>query len=295
MSGSRTRGESSASRGERFAAVPVRLHEMLRRGELTTLEFAAVCYLVGAADYETREYVCTYRSLADEIRYTSKDDRTLRRAMQRLRALGLVAFETSQGQRDPFVVRVTGADRRRTKEADSVPDFGGTSARPRRDLGKSHPLYAEVDEDAPESAPTFEGLVRPLPEPDPEASRGAAAEVGAEVRHPLEVDGDLDVHPDPDPAPRERRSRGRLDDLPLDVQDALEGLVEEITDGSVDDGTLRSYVAKFYDLPAEAFETAAEKLASARRRGDVIRSEAAWVSGLLSDIAADPRMYGIDW
>lgn len=206
MQASRTPRDRSASTGERFAAVPLRLGEMLRRGELTTLEFAAVCYLIGAADYESREYVCTFRSLADEIRYTPKDDRTLRRAMQRLRALGLIDFETSQGQRDPFVVRISAADRGRAKEADSMPDFGVTSARLRRDFGKSHPLYAEVVEEPPKSPPTFPDVSDRLPKPDPARPVEADAEVPAEVPHPLEVELDVDVDPpglpSEDPAPR---------------------------------------------------------------------------------------------
>lgn len=296
----RTETDRSAPSGEPFVRVPRRVNDALVDGDLSFAAFGVLVFVAGAANWRTRRLRTTLHELALALGWTRSRD-YLGDVLRELDAAGWITYDGRRGSK--FVeVTLTGALVGNVqKEAGS----DESSGRPRGDLGAASECIAASDPElqeaiptpAPTSIPNSSRPDSPLREPDSMTYSTGPIPTSMPNSSPrsqeVEVDVDVDLGPDSDA--REHGSRASLDALPLDVRDALEGLVEEIGDGSVDEGTVSSYVAKFGDLPARAFDVAVERLLAARRRGKSIRSEAAWVSGLLSDIAADPRMYGIDW
>ncbi|HEY8777918.1 MAG TPA: hypothetical protein VIM23_03140 [Gaiellaceae bacterium] len=99
-----------------FAQLPLRLHEAVRRGELTFHQFGLVAYLVGAADYRTGELATTVAALADAIQWGRSDD-TLRRDLQALKAAGWIDYSVQERQRRPYILKLVGALRDGTASA----------------------------------------------------------------------------------------------------------------------------------------------------------------------------------
>ena len=105
---------------DRFAAVPLRFFDALERDEINADAFLVGTYLVGRVDFETGKTARTLRALADGLRWSKSDD-TLRRTLARLRELGWIEYETTGGQRRPYVIVLKNLARRDTTVDDEDP------------------------------------------------------------------------------------------------------------------------------------------------------------------------------
>lgn len=105
----------SGDRQDLYAELPLRVLEALRRGDLTFDQFGLAAFFVTAADYRTHEYTGYREDIRRDARWEKSDD-TLLRAMVALRSDRWVEFESHQGKRTRYVVRLTGLLRRRDNE-----------------------------------------------------------------------------------------------------------------------------------------------------------------------------------
>ena len=98
------------SNTNRFGAVPLDFMWALERGDISADEFMVGAYLVCAADRETHEVIRTLRALAESIGWEKSLD-ALGRTLARLREKQWIAYDVKQGQRAPWVIRLTWLDR----------------------------------------------------------------------------------------------------------------------------------------------------------------------------------------
>jgi hypothetical protein len=104
-----------------YATLPYRVHDALRRGDLSFEQFGILAYLTGAADYRSHEVTVTVGSLADGLQWPHSDDK-LRRDLKAVKDGGWIDYEVRERQRRPYVIRVTGALRRTSSVATAAPD-----------------------------------------------------------------------------------------------------------------------------------------------------------------------------
>src|SRR5438105_4508006 len=97
MSGQQ-RAPVTGARMEPFWMAARRMRRLLEDGEVTATEFALLMY-VGVADGEREGVTMTLGHLAGLL---DCSPRTARRALAKLRDLGLVSSDLRQGQRSPF-------------------------------------------------------------------------------------------------------------------------------------------------------------------------------------------------
>jgi hypothetical protein len=112
-------GQSNRGSGERFTRIPRRFHDALRRDDVNARQYLLGCYLAGEVDFRTGEIALTLDALTDGVGWDWSQD-TLLRDLKALRPTWL-DFETRQGQRRPYVFRLTGL--RIRAEAEPPHDF----------------------------------------------------------------------------------------------------------------------------------------------------------------------------
>lgn len=98
--------QHNRSSGERFVRYPRRFHDALRRADINPRQFLLGCFLAGEVDFETGEVALTLGALGDGLGWEWSED-TLLRDLKALRP-AWVDFETKQGQRSPYLFRLTG-------------------------------------------------------------------------------------------------------------------------------------------------------------------------------------------
>jgi hypothetical protein len=91
---------------DRFTQIPRRFHDALERDEINHRQFFLGCYLAGKVDYQTGEVAFTLRALADNMGWDWTDE-TLRKDLRHLRP-GWIDYSAKQGQRSPYIFRLTG-------------------------------------------------------------------------------------------------------------------------------------------------------------------------------------------
>jgi hypothetical protein len=107
------------SSNDRFARIPERFTRRLERGEVSFDGYGIMVFLVARCDPKTSEWVGTLVVLQDGLRW-KRTPQHLRDELRRLKRLGEIDFDVKQGQRDPWVIGVTGA-------SFGLPDFKPTS------------------------------------------------------------------------------------------------------------------------------------------------------------------------
>jgi hypothetical protein len=133
-----------------FFIVPLRFLHALERGDVNGRQFKVGCYLAGAIDYRTRELALSLRALAEGCDYGSSDD-TLLRDIKAMRPTW-IEFEIGQGQRRPYVFRLTGLAR---DEHAIRPDF--RTATPSPAEVTSAPRKSDLPEDPEPERPSGPG------------------------------------------------------------------------------------------------------------------------------------------
>ena len=98
-----------------FARIPDRLGEQLRLGEITFDQFGLMVVLVELADYRTRTVTfASIEALRHQVgwarRGQERDEKTVRNALQRLRELGEIDYQSRQGQRQGWKIRIVPDD-----------------------------------------------------------------------------------------------------------------------------------------------------------------------------------------
>jgi hypothetical protein len=92
--------------GEPFVRQPRRFHDALRCDDVNHRQFLLGCFLAGEIDFRTGVVALTLRALSDGIGWEWSED-TLLRDLKALRP-AWIDFEAKQGQRSPYVFRLTG-------------------------------------------------------------------------------------------------------------------------------------------------------------------------------------------
>jgi hypothetical protein len=103
----------NVARDDLYFEVPRRFHDATRRGEVNGRQYLLGCYLAGEVHFQTGEVSLTLRALADGCDWQWSED-TLLRDLRALRP-AWIDFEVGQGQRQPYVFRLTGLRRRETQ------------------------------------------------------------------------------------------------------------------------------------------------------------------------------------
>lgn len=89
-----------------FAQVVLALSDALNRRDLTFPQFGLAAFLALDADWRTGEAVYTLRALTDAVAWPWGPDKLLD-DLKALRRAGWIEFDSRQGQRKPYVFRVT--------------------------------------------------------------------------------------------------------------------------------------------------------------------------------------------
>lgn len=131
----------SFDREDLYVQVPRRFYDALARGEITGRQFRLGCHLAGAVHWKTGEVSLTLRALADGCDWTWSED-TLLRDLRALRP-AWIEFEVGQGQRRPYVFRLTGL--RRREEGEPPLDFRTETPSP----AEVTPTLRKLDEAGP--------------------------------------------------------------------------------------------------------------------------------------------------
>jgi hypothetical protein len=111
--------KSNRGGGDLFTPIPRRFHDALRRGDVNARQFLLGCYIAGEVDFRTGEVALTLDAVIGGVGWEWSED-TLLRDLKALRTVW-IDFETRQGQRRPYVFRLTGLAR--ASEADRTHDF----------------------------------------------------------------------------------------------------------------------------------------------------------------------------
>jgi hypothetical protein len=104
----------NVDRDDLYVEVPRRFHDATRRGEVNGRQYLLGCYLAGEVHFQTGEVSLTLRALADGCDWQWSDD-TLVNDLKPLRP-AWIDFKISQGQRRPYVFRLTGLRRRKVQQ-----------------------------------------------------------------------------------------------------------------------------------------------------------------------------------
>lgn len=89
----------------RFAMIPRRFHDRLKRHEISLAGCGLMAFIVGEANHRTREYVATLAAIKDSAHFPHGVEQ-LRRELKRLEAAGELHIEVKPGQRGPWVLTV---------------------------------------------------------------------------------------------------------------------------------------------------------------------------------------------
>lgn len=257
----------SASPGSRdlYAQVPQRVREALLLGDLSFVQLGIAVFLCLAADYRTRTYTGTLRTISDALQWERGLDK-LGRDLAALRDDNWIDFEVSQGQRKPYVIRLTGLLVEGTSASTSAAD---------------PPSRAEV------TSAQRKSRERANPDPMPSGellqlpTRGGSLEVEVNVDRDVDREGDTVCSDD-----AENASPRALEND--DDGQALEGLVAQLDDA--DRNTLATFRRHFLgQLGADDFDYAAGVLAKRRQGtrldGEPLDSESSFVFSVLSNQA----------
>jgi hypothetical protein len=169
---------------ELFAMFPNRFIDAEMRGELSERQAKLCRYIVRHGSQEKREARLTLAAIRDGVRWEGSDS-TLQRELRSLRP-AWIDYASNQGQRRPYVIRLTGLAVLREGDEELRPETT-TSARLPHDFRKKAPQEppqdgsAEADEThkpsgkAPPQKPPHDSGGSPLPLTSTEGSEVKAA------------------------------------------------------------------------------------------------------------------------
>lgn len=231
---------------DRFAQVPYRVRDALKRRDLTFEEFGLLVYLITAADFQTREVVVTVRGVMEETGWRVSDD-TVRRALAALKAAGWIDYDVHERQRGPYVICLTGACTGAT--AATVPQ-----------LCRSETLSgAAVGEDVRQSSErAIPHRVRVRPSAREDAAAALRRDVDLEKKR-LNTEADSTDAESARGLDERRRTR------------AISELVDSLKDA--DASTFDVFDKSFPEHPAQAFERTSAEVA---KRAGTLDSPAAY-------------------
>jgi len=181
-----TKGNAPAGSVDLFAQVPKRVTKALLLGDLTFDQFGVAAFLCLAADYRTDTFTGTLGTIKDALQWGRSRDK-LGRDLDALKARGWINFDVQQGQRKPYVIRLTGLLPEPTSATTSPATSPFTS--PATSAG-TPPLAAEVTSARRKSAkPTN-------PDSMPSGELVRLPRAGGALDVDVEVDVDADIQQD---------------------------------------------------------------------------------------------------
>jgi hypothetical protein len=250
--------------GEGFWRAPRWLRRLLEDGELTPTEYGIVHYVAEAGGDRDFGYSTTYGHLA-AVFQVHKD--TIRHALPRLRdELELLDFKTKRGSPKPFRIRL--GTRLRVTDPPVRPEVAPE-------------VTSDATSDDAPSAPARNAAPKAEEQPASTSDATSDSRARAETERETETKTKTSVL-SPDDALTRASGNGQYP-LEGDARQALADLVGELDDA--DEWTFRVFAAEFSDLTAEQFEQAHDTLFRAQQKGKVEKSEAAYVYGVLQNIA----------
>jgi hypothetical protein len=194
--------------GDRFARIPERLTEMLKRRELTSDHYLVMTFLVAEADYRTRQATFASLKSLEEGVWWQRSGQHLRDVLHELRELGEIAYERSQGSRDPYVITIVPGDyfgaAQNIKQSTEIggdfkredPNFkreGGLSFEVTNDDLKSA-TFANPDGETESERPRLRAVGSDSPSTSKaSALRGGEDDLGREVQMSVIADSRADV------------------------------------------------------------------------------------------------------